>query len=518
MLTICCSAFADITNVIATAPSLSLFQRTDRSSSFFTHLSHTRWGLDPELHTCRFVRSRSAYLFTSILAASALFLPNAAALSRRLSTHRDRLTNEIVNKRYRSTEVVLALMVNIPWMTPAKTWAEDQTCNFLALSLTTALDLSLNKVVIPSATIRPAKFWDSTGKADCINVQRALQLEGFPDLSPSSTLGKRLLRTRERVWLALFTLDRGICLARGRPYTVPKGPLIQSCDTWHISDVAEKWDGSLVCAAVLRRDLTGLISSVREACNNSNTAGSSLVKHLKENIDRFFDHWTSIWSAQVNQGDHQLPPYVEILATHTRLSTYCSVVNHPTASPEAKQFFRAAGLKAALNVMRVAVQGESKLKSMPNNTVIMISFAACFALGLSASSSSSNGMPSASDTRSLIAEAAALLQRIGQVTRHRNGASAIFGRHIYRILSRSASTPRNDQQALVPEKHAQQRDPSQPYNIATPHHRLFAPDFATFDMTDDQIIDTINNSNTAQEPFQFDESMVLDWFDWPNVT
>ena len=29
---------------------------------FYEHLSHTRWGLDPILHTSGFVRSRSAFL------------------------------------------------------------------------------------------------------------------------------------------------------------------------------------------------------------------------------------------------------------------------------------------------------------------------------------------------------------------------------------------------------------------------------------------------------------------------
>jgi hypothetical protein len=90
---------------------------------------------------------------------------------------------------------------------------------------------------------------------ECIDAVKALQLDGFAHVDPASTWGRRLLRTRERVWLAIFVLDRGICLARGRPYAVPIGPLIESCDTWHISDIADRWDGSIVSAAVLRRDL-----------------------------------------------------------------------------------------------------------------------------------------------------------------------------------------------------------------------------------------------------------------------
>ena len=176
---------------------------------FYERLSHTRWGLDPVLHTAAFVRSRSAFLFTSILAASALFLPKAEALSTRLSTHRNTLARKVISDRNRSVEIVLAFMVNIPWMQPAKHWADDETCAYLSMALTLALDLSLNKIVVPSPTIRPPGFLDRVAKADCIDSAKALQLDGFPHVDPSSIWGRRLLRTRERIWLALFVLDRG---------------------------------------------------------------------------------------------------------------------------------------------------------------------------------------------------------------------------------------------------------------------------------------------------------------------
>lgn len=408
-------------------------------------------------------------------------------------------------------------------MAPAKCWSEDRTCTLLAIALSLAFDLSLYKIVLPSTTIRPASFWNSVAKADCIDGAKALQLEGFSDVTPSSPIGRRILRTRERAWLALFVLDRGVCLARGRPYTVPIGPLIDSCDTWHISDITDRWDGSLVCAAVLRRDLVSLIANVREACSSNATSlpfsstgtsgGASAVKYLTDRIDSFFNQWNSVWSLQVSQdGNGLLPPYVEILATHTRLSTYCSVINHPTASPDVKQFFRAAGLRAALNVMSAAVQGESRLKSMPNNTVIMVSFAACFALGLKTSTQSNNAL--VPNVVSLALETAQVLERIGSITEHRNGISKLFGRHIRRIANK-LSTP--SQRRRVAGRDGDS-GPSQDCNVSAPSNQAPIFDFASFDMTDDHIIEAINNATAMQEPFQLDESIVLDWFDWPNVT
>jgi hypothetical protein len=175
--------------------------------SFYQHLSHTRWGLDPRIHTASFVRSRSAFLFTSLLAAAALFLPNTAALARRLSVHCRNLADRVMIHRNRSPEIVLAFMVNIPWMSPGKHWADDATCSYMAMALTVAIDLSLNKLIVPS----PSKMQNIRGvpKSDCIAARKALELDGFEAVDPASAYGKRLLRRRERIWLALFVLDRG---------------------------------------------------------------------------------------------------------------------------------------------------------------------------------------------------------------------------------------------------------------------------------------------------------------------
>lgn len=494
--------------------------------SFYDNLSHTRWGLDPHLHTTSFVRSRSAFLFTSVLAAAATFLPHTVALARRLSLHRTHLAQNVIAKRYRSVEIVLAFLVNIPWMSPNKHWADDETCTYLSMALTLALDLSLNKIVVPSPTIRPAGFLDRIAKSDCIDATKALRLDGFSQADPTSVLGRRLLRTRERAWLALWVLDRGVCLARGRPYAVPSSPLVDSCDSWHISDIADRWDGSIISATVLRRDLVSLIASVRETCDNNqlNVAGGSAeVKYLKDKIDRFFDQWYNVWSYQINQGDGKLPPYVEILVSHTKLSTYCSVINHPTASSDVKKFFRAAGLAAAWNVMRAAVQGESRLMSMPNNTVIMVSFAACFALGLSTTSSGQKSTL-APNARALIEEVAQVLERIGTTPKHRNGSSALYGRHIRRIIRTSFPNTMEETQVSQPGINVQNPDLQLNHiDLSTSDNTIRldhvqSRDPYTFDMTDDQIIEAINNASASQELFQLEETMFLDWLDWPNPT
>lgn len=176
--------------------------------SFYQNLAHTRWGLDPLIHSVHFVRSQSAFLLTSVLAAAALFLPSAVALSKRLSRHCKFLAHRVITKRHRSVEIVLAFMVNVPWMAPGSCLGDDDTCSYIAMALTVALDLSLSKIVTPSSSF-DGSFLKGIARADCIDAKRALHIDGFDHVDPNTEWGRRLLRRRERTWIALFVVERG---------------------------------------------------------------------------------------------------------------------------------------------------------------------------------------------------------------------------------------------------------------------------------------------------------------------
>ncbi|CZR51311.1 uncharacterized protein PAC_01186 [Phialocephala subalpina] len=498
---------------------------------FYENLSHTRWGLDTLLHTPEFVRKQSCFLFTSIMAASALFIPTAAAISKRLSTHCKHLAQSLMISGHRSPEIVLGFMVNVPWMAPGRHWSDDGTCSYMGAALTIAIDISLNKLIVPSPSPSLAGIHERRPPSDYITARKALDLDGFHEVDPMSDFGRRLLRRRERIWLALFVLDRGVCLARGRGFTVPLTPIIEHCDNWHQSDIADIWDGSMVSSAMLRRDLETLISDVKKTCDGNGPRamnGHGIAQSIQHMIDGFFTNWYSTWAfATGGMKDNSIPPYVEILVTHGRLSIYSSVINHPTASVEVKRFFRAAGLSSALNVMRAAVQGENRLKSMPNNTAIMISFAACFAFYLSTMGSTGN-MSLAPSIRRLIEECAAVLERIGSNPPHRNGTSALYGRHLREVVGTSpsrsdvSSQPRQNQTSFP----SHQNVPIQPQMQAYQGPANFAPmqmsELLQFSaMSDDQINEAINNAGEELEMylpnFQMDDKTGLDWLDWFNM-
>lgn len=48
-----------------------------------------------------------------------------------------------------------------------------------------------------------------------------------------------------------------MCLARGRPFTVPLTRLIKDCRDWPESELADPQDGQPVSIAVMRKDLVG---------------------------------------------------------------------------------------------------------------------------------------------------------------------------------------------------------------------------------------------------------------------
>ncbi|KAJ8185989.1 hypothetical protein LV161_005581 [Aspergillus fumigatus] len=426
-------------------------------SFFYENLAHTRWGLDPTVHTVSFVRSQSAFLFTSMLAAAARFNPSTAALSKRLTRHCTSLAYKVIVQRYRSVEIVLAFMVNVPWMAPGSSSGDDDTCSYIAMALTVALDLSLNKIVTPSTGF-DSTLQNRLAKADCIDAKRALYMDGFEAVDPASEWGRRLLRRRERAWIALFVLERGI----------------------------------------------------------------------KKLIEDFYDQWYAAWALEIGGPSRCLPPYVEILVTHTQLSTYGGVINHPTAPLEVKRFFRAAGLSSALNVMRAAIQGESRLKSMPNNTVIMIAFAACSALSLSVTPADSRSILAPS-VRHLIEETADVLERIGAVPAHREGASVLYGR-LLRELVRRAHV------GFVSQKHIESApveslQPSSTLSDYCPIPSLTQPpmDPSTLwpetlqfsAMSDHQIIDAVNRADSAFgmniPDVLLEDLMNWDWSDFANT-
>lgn len=210
--------------------------------------------------------------------------------------------------------------------------------------------------------------------------------------------------------------------------------------------------------------------------------------------------------------------------------------------------------------MRAAIQGESRLKSMPNNTVIMIAFAACSALSLSLAgrpgkkNKNDNGL--APSVLNLIKETSDVLERIGATPSHRNGASVLYGRFLRDLVSRAYNSSEDRYEhprasysfnSPFPPEHIASRNnninnnynPAEsvaaatiPYHSHHPHITssaqavtLAIPDTLQFSsMSGDQIIDAVNNAGLSldetmpgHQGFPLNEMMPWDWFDYTDV-
>lgn len=153
---------------------------------------------------------------------------------------------------------------------------------------------------------------------------------------------------------------------------------------------------------------------------------------------------------------------------------------------------------------------------------LVISFAACFAFYLSTLGSSGN-ISLAPSIRMLIEESAEVLQRIGSDPPHRNGVSALYGRHLHEIVRASqrnngASTLLQPRSSYQLPQNTHMQAPMQTYQNPPDMQMTELMQFSA--MSDDQINEAINNAGDELQTypnFQMDDKTGLDWLDWFNM-
>lgn len=154
------------------------------------------------------------------------------------------------------------------------------------------------------------------------------------------------------------------------------------------------------------------------------------------------------------------------------------------------------------------------------------SFAAMISFRLSTMDAASN-RSLAPSIRVLIDETADVLERLGSNPPHRNGTSALYGRHLRKVLSAMTRSRNNTLPDLSSfpttsttnqtevQNHAYQNTEPQPNSMQMSELMQFSA------MSDDQIIQAINDAGDELgnyvPNFQIDERSGLDWLDWFNM-
>jgi hypothetical protein len=174
----------------------------------------------------------------------------------------------------------------------------------------------------------------------------------------------------------------------------------------------------------------------------------------------------------------------------------------------------------------------------------MISFAACFALRLSGLITGASSL--APSIRTLIEEAAEVLERIGHATKHRNGMSALYGKYLKYVVKKAATAVENSAQARLPAPNARinaDHNPPTPFlsasqisfgladpTVTAPRVTTFAEPTATLwsepiqfsTMSHDQIVEALSHVGNEFDPDfsmynAWDDPTALDWMNWSNM-
>jgi hypothetical protein len=127
--------------------------------------------------------------------------------------------------------------------------------------------------------------------------------------------------------------------------------------------------------------------------------------------------------------------------------------------------------------------------------------------------------------RVLIDETADVLERIGSNPPHRNGTSALYGRHLRKVLSAVTRSRNNTLPEIssFPTSISQNEVQTHAYHNSVPQSTsMQMSELMQFSaMSDDQIIQAINDAGDELgnyvPNFQIDERSGLDWLDWFNM-
>ncbi|KAF7197486.1 Protein priB, partial [Pseudocercospora fuligena] len=236
--------------------------------------------LDPTLHTFQYVRVKSSFLLTAVLAAAAKLL-NPSVFSP-LRDHAERLYMEVFRRGLKSPEVVHGIMLLTYWKEP------DDTRAFVNVGI--------------AIRICHALGWHK------LKAQ---------DLTVMSEGRAREIRSMERTWLVLFVYDRSISMQTGKPCMIERSRFIESIDDWLKSPFGET-DGLLAAFTHLRL-LTSELPGLLNPADNTSSQPSSrpLLRLLKEQIGVWRKRWTQ---ATTREPRHQF--LVQYYADHTLLMLY----------------------------------------------------------------------------------------------------------------------------------------------------------------------------------------------------
>lgn len=379
--------------------------------SYFARLHPVNGILDPMLHTPDFVRSRSALLFTWILALTAQFDHGSALIAKRLRIHGEKLSKHVHTRGYKSVEIVQGYYISLLSATPAETLAQERLWLYTMYAFGLAAELGLDQ--------------DSCAK-DAVHLD-------------SSIDSQRMSRNRERTWLRILLWERANSATYGRTHTFPETELTQRIDSWWLHPLADPADKHTCAFITLRRTLASLQGELKHQVHSLHPN----PHWVRELVDMNLRPWCELWLSRSVPDTMTSPSeklsniFLHYVYLHGRLWTLSFALHGSMNGDHYLDTIREDCFEAAVNCCELAVRdlqaiGEP-LYCMLAPTWAMISYAGLLALKLFPLL---HGPRVGNDAEllALLSQVALHLERAGTTPSHRCGIAALLGQHLMMIL------------------------------------------------------------------------------------
>ncbi|RPD79725.1 hypothetical protein L226DRAFT_178781 [Lentinus tigrinus ALCF2SS1-7] len=371
---------------------------------FFLRLNPFINLFDPALHSPSYVRSRSPFLFTTMLMAICKFFrPASYPAVKQLA---DQWCVYTFSEMQESVEIVQAFACMTYW----KEAGEKKTWYYIGMASRMAIALRLNR------------------QSRQMHETELQMLER---------------RNKERTYLVLFVHDRSLSMQTGNAWMLQEDDLVQRCRSWHEEGPLrrETRPEDVIVAAFTHLRLIG--SRATDAMYNHNR--TTLVESELVKLNAELDEWINVWDMEMRKSPLADPFHVSFLLffqSHVRLFLNTFGLNSkiemgsrsPSSSEAVRQCFKSA--RTNLSIVSKDFAGTHVLRYGQESITVMSAYAAIVLLRLLRNPSAivQLGM-SAEEIYSIVNKAADAYEGAGHVTGSAVDSAAYHARFLRRLVS-----------------------------------------------------------------------------------
>ncbi|ETS79448.1 hypothetical protein PFICI_09301 [Pestalotiopsis fici W106-1] len=313
--------------------------------------------LDPVLHTFNYVRRRSSFLFTAILAAAAKSFNTA--LYQSLHDYAESLLANTFRLGRKSIEIAQAVLILTYWKEPEDTRAWI----FLGYTIRMGMDLGWHRLApYPSC-----------------------------DQLTLSEAQKRETRNVQRTWYILFVYDRSISLQTGKPWMIERSTFIEAIESWCRDPLATDNDrllGAFVTLRLLSSEVFKLLGpKSSRVLSGPLHSIESLLAIIKIRIEEWEQRWIHcLLKSDMIYSETCHPFLIRFYGTHLRLQLFSLPLQEILASsdPDISTNLEVlwVSYSSALEMLQLINRSTSFLYFAQDSIHVMTAYSAAFLIKL----------------------------------------------------------------------------------------------------------------------------------------